>query len=107
VSSELPIVENCNGCGLCCLHMSVPPFGPNETDRLPKSVYDDFAAVCNTHDSAVIVHGVNKSPCGWLDLVTRKCRHYDHRPEVCRDFDLGGHSCVAYLRANNFTEYFR
>lgn len=26
-----------------------------------------------------------ETPCMWLDLETRKCRHYEHRPNICRD----------------------
>ncbi len=33
-------------------------------------------------------------PCCWLDPTTRKCRWYEHRPEICRDFELGGESCL-------------
>jgi Fe-S-cluster containining protein len=33
-------------------------------------------------------------PCIWLDLETKLCRHYDHRPKVCRTFEVGGESCL-------------
>jgi Fe-S-cluster containining protein len=31
-------------------------------------------------------------PCSWL--VAGKCGHYEHRPEVCRQFELGGEECL-------------
>jgi Fe-S-cluster containining protein len=35
-----------------------------------------------------------RGPCFWLDLAARRCRHYEHRPDVCRDFKLGGDGCL-------------
>jgi Fe-S-cluster containining protein len=32
-------------------------------------------------------------PCVWLDLETRRCKHYEHRPDICRNFDLGCPAC--------------
>ncbi|TWU35865.1 Flagellin N-methylase [Novipirellula artificiosorum] len=32
-------------------------------------------------------------PCIWLDLETRRCRHHEHRPRVCRDFQVDGKGC--------------
>lgn len=32
-------------------------------------------------------------PCIWLDLETRQCRHYDYRPQMCRDFEIGNPHC--------------
>lgn len=33
-------------------------------------------------------------PCLWFDTETRKCRHHDHRPQICRDFDVGNEHCI-------------
>ena len=33
--------------------------------------------------------------CLWFDSATRKCRHYQWRPQVCRDYELGGDACLA------------
>ncbi len=33
-------------------------------------------------------------PCIWLDPETKLCRHYDLRPERCRDFRVGGDGCT-------------
>jgi Fe-S-cluster containining protein len=35
-------------------------------------------------------------PCIWLDLATKRCRHYDYRPRLCRDFELGGEDCLGF-----------
>ena len=33
------------------------------------------------------------SPCIWLDMDDRTCKHYEHRPQMCRDFEMGGEHC--------------
>ncbi len=33
----------------------------------------------------------------WLDLESRKCRHYEHRPNICRDtIERNDADCRAY-----------
>jgi Fe-S-cluster containining protein len=39
-----------------------------------------------------------EGPCLWLDPQTKRCRHYEHRPDVCREFPLGGLSCLGWRR---------
>lgn len=36
------------------------------------------------------------SPCIWLDLETKKCMHYEHRPQMCRDFEAGNPHCLRF-----------
>jgi Fe-S-cluster containining protein len=33
------------------------------------------------------------TPCLWFDPQTRRCRHYEHRPQACRVFEIGSHDC--------------
>ena len=35
-------------------------------------------------------------PCTWLDLETRMCKHHQHRPNVCRDFETGNPECLQW-----------
>ena len=85
---------SCDGCGVCCLHMAVPPFDTSEIDMLPAEILEDFEAVSETRRLQYAAHGTDYTPCGWLNMVTRQCRHYEHRPEVCRDFEVGSTPCV-------------
>jgi uncharacterized protein len=32
-------------------------------------------------------------PCIWHDGATGRCRHYEWRPDPCRDAPVGGESC--------------
>lgn len=33
-------------------------------------------------------------PCIWYVLETKRCRHYDYRPDICREIPVGGRSCL-------------
>lgn len=37
----------------------------------------------------------NDIPCLWYDLDAKRCKHHEHRPDVCREFDVGGPECKA------------
>ncbi len=108
--TTLPIIADCNNCGACCMHMRTPPHivGLNSDGSWHNyggSSQDDFLRlmVAPAEARQAIVDRLNasyddvpdESPCAWLDLETKKCRWHDHRPDVCRDFDVGGESCLA------------
>lgn len=39
-------------------------------------------------------------PCLWYDEETKRCRHYEHRPEVCRDaIKPGDDACLQTRRS--------
>ena len=35
-------------------------------------------------------------PCVWFDHESRRCKHYEHRPRVCRDFKVGCTDCLGW-----------
>jgi Fe-S-cluster containining protein len=37
-------------------------------------------------------------PCMWYDAETRRCKHYEYRPETCRDFEVGETACLNWRR---------
>jgi len=96
------VVLNCDGCGLCCMHMSSPPFHEEEWLVLPPNVRADYEAALDASADAWEVHGIDARPCGWFDMVTRKCRHHEFRPEICRDFEVGGEACLG-TRGDRFS----
>lgn len=70
-----------------------PPFvgaDDPELELLPDDVRADYERGMADRDQAGWPDDV---PCFWLDLQTLRCRHYDHRPMICRDFDVGGEGC--------------
>jgi Fe-S-cluster containining protein len=80
----LPIVESCDGCGACCMAMNSPPFlGPTDPEylELPDELRKDYDQRMDQREADGWPEPV---PCFWLDQETRKCKHYEHRPDVCR-----------------------
>lgn len=93
----LPVIESCDGCGACCMEQCSPPFiGPNdpELESLPPEVLASYRAGMKQRD----VDGwPDAVPCFWFDQQTRKCSHYGHRPEICRDaLERGDEGCLLW-----------
>ena len=93
ISSEaktsLTIVESCDGCGVCCLQQGHPPYTDDELQYVP----DDLLGPIQEHLAALEESDFGQ-PCIWFDDETKQCRHYEHRPQVCRDFERGCPMCV-------------
>jgi len=83
----------CNGCGVCCMHMGSPPFIPSEESRLPPELKASLDAVRETRRLQYQAHGTDYTPCGWFEMETRQCRHHEHRPDVCREFEVASEYC--------------
>lgn len=115
--SQLPILD-CHGCGVCCLHMGYPAFnltrdqliaasrgqeidsrelGPaaiKDLERwveMPPIRQQEILSAMQDYQSPS--EGELDSACIWLDPTSRLCRHHLHRPQVCRDFEIGCKQC--------------
>lgn len=107
----------CRGCGACCTKVGCPPFSPalvsavlqeheGDAGELFEDLWpDDLATLRRLRDSDEgLLRGLSEEytenrfgqTCTWLDPVTRQCGHYEHRPETCRTFQVGGDWCVSY-----------
>ncbi len=117
MKSKLPIVESCVGCGACCFHMGYPAFNVPESElirgssvdisiadpgsveyldrlrwnSLPDDLREDLQQVIKNYSAPTT--GVLDGSCVWLDPETRLCRNHLHRPQVCRDFEIGCKKC--------------
>lgn len=94
--------ETCDGCGVCCegigspvvLYASRPgeliphPFRPA---GLPASLQAEI----DSHFAGLRRGEEPQEQCLWFDSATRRCRHYEWRPPICREFELGGSACQA------------
>lgn len=93
----LPLIESCDGCGACCIEMCSPPFlGPEDPEywELPAELRDDYDRGMNQRDADGWPDGV---PCFWLDQTTKKCRHYEYRPDICRNgLQRNDEACLAW-----------
>jgi Fe-S-cluster containining protein len=87
----LPVIS-CDGCGVCCSHIGNPPFMGFEVYDLPEDLRDEMLRVSAAREEMAL-------PCLWLDQTTKKCSHYEHRPSVCRDYEMGGPACLLMREA--------
>ena len=95
MSSDVSSVISCEGCAICCHGEAVPPFMATELDRLPRALaagLDDSPAE-QAAEQAPGPEGQRAGPCTWLS-AEGKCRHYEDRPGVCREFECGGEECL-------------
>ena len=90
----LPVLS-CDDCGACCFTQCSPPFvfGPGFDSPLSGAVALDYQEGMAKREADGWPDDV---PCFWLDLVSMRCRHYEHRPLVCREFDVGSEGCLAW-----------
>lgn len=72
--------------------MGFPPFMSFELDILPAELAEELELVMMLEQD----REDRNVPCIWLDPDTGQCKHYQYRPHVCRDFQVGGESCLLY-----------
>lgn len=93
--SSFPILENCEGCGACCRMMVVPPFRRDATidefqnKQIPQGLLNEILPDWEVRFL------LPERPCSWFDENSGRCRHYELRPEACRDFAINSPSCLA------------
>jgi Fe-S-cluster containining protein len=88
-----------------------PGFGPI-LEHFPDSEdYQDWMALPEELRSELLTYfadvrsgkikdrSVLEMPCLWYDAETRRCKHYQYRPSVCREFEVGGEGCHGHRLA--------
>lgn len=78
----LPQITNCDSCGACCLGQEALPLD-NYQGTPPPALLAEIAAMRERFNRDGWPG--NGEPCVWYDAETRRCKHYEHRPDVCRD----------------------
>ena len=104
VRNHLPVITECfEGCGACCNQQSSPP-GYVAVVAGAWRDQDDIERVRNLPEQARVeldaymqTEMKDGQPCIWLDLDTRRCRFYEHRPSICRDFEVGSDACLQWI----------
>lgn len=91
----------CVGCGACCMSLGWPPFdglddlGGCEPEKdvelqmLPGELRAELMAEVDALKSSEFC-----GACCWLDMETKRCRHYAHRPVACSRFEPGCDICL-------------
>lgn len=84
-------VTTCDDCGNCCAGQGFLPYGGTKLDgtfrSLPREIKADLKAKM---DAKPYFEG----RCIWFDPAIKGCKHYDLRPSVCQNFEIGGESCL-------------
>ncbi|MEX2139801.1 MAG: YkgJ family cysteine cluster protein [Pirellulales bacterium] len=86
---EALAIASCDGCGACCMEQGRPPYTDDELRFVPYELLAPIHEYVSTLEDDDF-----GQPCIWLDEETKQCRHYEHRPQVCRDFERGGELCI-------------
>ncbi len=109
--SDLPIIDSCEGCGVCCLEQQSPPGylailvcierglsldgTPQDDVRRFKELPTPLATELRVYLDMIrdgAPHPDNDI-CLWFNEDTRQCDHYDLRPSLCREFEVAGKAC--------------
>jgi uncharacterized protein len=107
-------IVSCDGCSACCMQIGNPsPYGlfflattaewlryvrktfPDDAarwDTLPEELWQELRIYYTTRGN----QDDEGQPCIWLDQANRRCGCYDHRPNVCRKFEVGCNDCLAH-----------
>lgn len=92
----LPVIKNCDDCGVCCIGQEALPVGyylspTDDKSILPPELLAELKALAERFNREG--WPCNGEPCVWYDAETKRCRHHEYRPDICRDFEVGGEDC--------------
>jgi len=89
VLPETQLAVSCEGCGICCTEVPVPPY-LDEIDFIPEELQRQVYEARLIEEQLI----ADKRPCIWWDPATKKCSHYEDRPNICREYETGGELCL-------------
>jgi Fe-S-cluster containining protein len=109
---------NCDNCGVCCFEQGSPPgylLLLDGRDHPDWPDQEDIERVKHLPPQArahilrykhKLRHGKvsGDGPCCWLNQQTNRCRFYDHRPQICRNLDVGSEGCRSWRDEYNVDE---
>ena len=98
---SLPQVTDCHDCGACCTEQGALPitwFVGRMQFGNPQSLPPELKAELEQQLRHFIATEFppDGSHCVWYDTDKRQCKHHEFRPELCREFEVGGKSCHAW-----------
>ena len=115
----IPIPDPCAGCGQCCTTQESPPMyvgylpggacaGDNDPDgtrfrALPKKLQRELLTYILRAVAGKRPFHPTYPACLWYDGATKRCRHYDERPYICREFMPGSEGCNRWRTAAGLT----
>ena len=60
----------------------------------PHDLPADLAAEIDDHFAGLFRGQEPQERCLWFDAESRACRHYEYRPQICREYELAGPQCL-------------
>lgn len=104
--------ESCADCGFCCEGIGSPivlyasrPSSHGPHPFRPADLPAELIAEIDEHFVGLFRGQEPQERCLWFDPVARQCQHYEFRPQICRDYELGGSECRR-LRKKRQSELF-
>jgi Fe-S-cluster containining protein len=82
-------VTTCAGCGVCCREQPLPPF-LDDIDLIPAELQKEVIEL-QRREAELWQLG---RPCTWFDERTNQCIHHEHRPNICREYEVGAELCL-------------
>ena len=95
MQEDLPVLT-CDDCGVCCRGIGSPPFVGSEILELPENLQEEILVKGTGSIWDKNPNELTGSPCYWYDTDTGRCKNYDNRPQICRDFEIGSWPCLSY-----------
>ena len=92
--SKTPTKASCRQCGACCRKQGSPAFLPEEIEALPQELRD-IVNLFIEHDPS---RYDKEMPCYFWDSKSKRCRIYEFRPWICREFEPGSEDCRVWRR---------
>jgi len=77
-------MRGCIGCGKCCRQVVYTVAKAGREDLITFFRMHDLD-VRNSEDGESVVT-VIRAKCDWLSLATLRCKFYEKRPTMCREF---------------------
>ena len=112
VDDDAVIPDSCEGCGACCLEQLSPPmyvpilcddldYDDTKEDvirarALPQELQQELRDYWDLMDTGE--EHPRDEVCLWFDETTRKCKHYELRPSICREFPFGEEGCLGWRK---------
>lgn len=91
MKTPLRQIDNCDNCGACCTGQEALPvgywLGVMVSDRMRRKLPPELLTELQTLRDQFDRDGwpANGEACVWYDAARKRCRHYEWRPDVCRD----------------------
>lgn len=101
----LPTITDCSDCGACCTGQAALPIhlvNDNVSLESVTPLPPELAAELRAETERFLRDGFppDGSPCIWYDAETKRCKHYEYRPVICRDeVQPGDDSCRRWRRS--------